>query len=75
MNFKQQLLFELRQAIDHDYYPSLAELAAWLGLPYATAHHRLNKLEEERAVLVYNRGGDGSPLIILPIEPDDSNPN
>lgn len=72
MNFKQQLLFELRQAIDHDYYPSLAELAAWLNWPYTTAHNRLGELEEERIVIVYNRGGDGSPLIILPIDDENS---
>jgi len=72
MNFKQQLLFELRQAINHDYYPSLAELAAWLGWPYSTAHCRLNELEDDGVVIVYNRGGNGAPLVILPT--DDETP-
>jgi len=72
MNFKQQLLFELRQAIDHNYYPSLKELAAWLGLPYATVHYRLNGLEDDGVINVYNRGGNGSPLVILPT--DDETP-
>jgi len=72
MNFKQQLLFELRQAIDHDYYPSLKELADWLGLPYSTVHYRLGGLEEDEVVIVYNRGRNGSPLVILPT--DDETP-
>jgi hypothetical protein len=72
MNFKQQLLFELRQAIDHDYYPSLKELATWLGLPYSTVHYRLSGLEADEVVIVYNRGRNGSPLVILPT--DDETP-
>lgn len=72
MNFKQQLLFELRQALEHDYYPSLAELAAWLGWPITTAHYRLGEMEEDGLIIVFNRGRNGYPLVILPT--DDETP-
>jgi hypothetical protein len=66
MNFTKRLLFEIRIAIDRDCYPSLAELAAWLDWPYSTTHHRLGQLERGGAVEVYNRGGNGNQLVILP---------
>lgn len=68
MNFKQQLLFELRKAIDHDYYPSLAELAAWLNWPISTTQYRLERMDDDGLVVIFNRGRHGSPLIILPTD-------
>lgn len=71
MNFTKRLLFEIRVAIDHDYYPSMRELADWLDWHYSTTHRRLGRLERDGQVEIHNRGGNGTQLVILPTPEND----
>jgi len=68
--YRERLMREIEMAHGERYPASLAELSAWVGCDYHTAHRNLARLENDGLVLVFNRGRRPERLRILPNRPD-----